>query len=101
MGTNRFVGNVDIGAYEYDAALSSNSFTSFKDFVIYPNPTNGYLNIQSFESISNIKVYSSDGRKLLETQSTFLEISNYPSGIYFLTLETENGSIGTQKIIKK
>jgi hypothetical protein len=100
-GNNRFVGNVDIGAYEYDAALSSNSFTSFKDFVIYPNPTNGYLNIQSFESISNIKVYSSDGRKLLETQSTFLEISNYPSGIYFLTLETENGSIGTQKIIKK
>ena len=100
-GNNRFVGVVDIGAYEYDAALSSSSFSNFQDFSVYPNPTNGIINIRVEEEIKLVEMYSLDGRKLLETQNTFLDISNYPSGIYFLTLETENGKIGTQKIIKK
>ena len=38
---------------------------------------------------------------LLETQNSILQIDALPSGIYILSLEIENGSIGTRKIIKK
>ena len=38
---------------------------------------------------------------LLETQNTILQINTLPSGVYILSLQTENGSIGTRKIIKK
>lgn len=99
-GNNRFVGTIDKGAFEFDAALSSNSFQAFSDFIVYPNPTNGDLNIQSSENIKKIILYSLDGRALSETENTFLQIDALPSGVYILSLETEDGSIGIKKIIK-
>lgn len=101
-GNNRFVGTVDKGAYEYDAALSlENPINSQNSFKIYPNPTSGNINVVGNEQIKHISLYSFDGKLLLETQNTFLDISIYPSGIYLLYLESENGIIQTQKIIKK
>lgn len=100
-GNNRFVGTIDLGAYEYDVTLSSSTFQSYSDFSVYPNPATDLLNIRSIEEIKSIKMYALDGRKLSETQSKVLQIGDLPAGIYILTLETKNGTIGTQKIIKK
>jgi len=92
---------VDIGVYEFDAALSNSSFTSFDEFTVYPNPTSGEINIQSQVEINKVILYSLDGRKLLETENKFLQVTHLPAGMYLLTLETRNGAKGSQKIIKK
>ena len=101
-GNNRFVGTVDKGAYEYDAALSIDSpIISQNNFIIHPNPTTGNINIIANESLKKTTLYSLEGKLLLETQNDYLDISNYPVGLYLLSLETENGNIRFQKIIKK
>ena len=58
-------------------------------FSIYPNPTNGVINVKSNLKIEQIKLYSVDG-KLLQTTvkpSILIEIK----GIYFIKIETEKG----------
>lgn len=99
---NRIVGaTVDMGAFEYDAALSSTDFSTTKAFSIYPNPTNGDVYIQSDEEVVKVILYSLDGRMLLETQNTFLQIHDLPSGLYIVSLENNVGKKSIQKIVKK
>jgi trimeric autotransporter adhesin len=100
-GNNRFVGTVDKGAYEYDAALSNQDFTSSSSFVVYPNPATDIINIQSEEEIVKVMLYSLDGRVLIETQNTILQIRDLPSGIYIISLENNVGKKSIQKIVKK
>lgn len=91
---------VDAGAFEYDAALSNYEFTSFSNFIIYPNPSNGIINARSKENIKDIEIYSLDGRKIKEVQNTSIDISEFSNGMYLLQVKTEDGKIGTKKIVK-
>jgi len=100
-GNNRFVGTVDKGAYEYDAALSNLDFNLSNDFIVYPNPVSETLYIQTEEKIKKITLYSLDGRKLIENYSNSIHVKELPSGIFLVTIETENGKINNQRIIKK
>ena len=100
-GNNRFVGTVDKGAYEYDAALSNSDFNLSNDFIVYPNPVSETLYIQTEEKIKKITLYSLDGRKLIENYSNSIHVKELPSGIFLVTIETENGKINNQRIIKK
>ena len=60
---------------------------------IYPNPTNGMLNIES-QSTMHISVSNLLGQKLQETTaegSTTLDLSRFESGMYLIRIETESG----------
>jgi hypothetical protein len=100
-GNARIVGtNVDMGAYEYDAALSIESPNISNIFSVYPNPTNGLITIETDQEIKSVKLFSLDGKLLLEGQNSNLQIDNFPSGIYMLYLESVNGTTLYKKIIK-
>ena len=86
-------------------------FSSFTDdftnnIKVYPNPTSGSLNISLSESMEcdyNIELYSL--QCMLQTYSklkktTQIDLSGYPSGIYFLKVSTKN-KLYHIKIIKK
>ena len=86
-------------------------------FLIYPNPTNGMINVQCLMiNVQNIEIFDVFGRKVFEqkaesakaeasqiSQSQIshqaVDLSNAPTGIYFIRITTENGIINT-KIIK-
>jgi hypothetical protein len=100
-GNARIVGtNVDMGAYEYDVPLSIESPNSSSVFSVYPNPTNGLITIETDQEIKSVKLFSLDGKLLLEGQNSNLQIDNFPSGIYMLYLESVNGTTLYKKIIK-
>lgn len=77
----------------------SNIIDSFK---IYPNPAKDFLNIQTDDEIISITIYSKSGQivKNIKTNSKKLDISNIPSGIYVLQVETKNGNL-TENFSKK
>ncbi len=50
-------------------------------------------------TILNIWVCNTSGKKLFETKSTELDLSNYASGTYFIQIKTTTGII-TKKIIQ-
>jgi len=66
---------------------------------IYPNPTSDFIYIKNIEK-KNIKIYDISGRILDEifVENQKIDFSNFKAGIYFISVETENG-IKTQKII--
>jgi hypothetical protein len=69
---------------------------------IYPNPTNGLLNIESISEIISIKMYDTLGRLVLaqSNPSNQLEVSNLSNGLLFVQIETNQG-ISIQKVIKQ
>lgn len=70
---------------------------------IYPNPTKGLVFINSkTETIISITVFDVLGKKVLQLNGNIqqVDISNLQSGIYFLRITTDSGSL-VQKIIKE
>jgi putative transposon-encoded protein len=72
---------------------------------IYPNPTTGQLKIENGElKIENIAIYDMMGQTVSYLMSHIshpisIDISNLPSGIYFIRIRTEAGIV-TKKIVK-
>ncbi|MGB4775321.1 MAG: T9SS type A sorting domain-containing protein, partial [Daejeonella sp.] len=74
-----------------------------EDMKIYPNPTKGVITISGNGSATGkIEVVNASGAKVYQTDlksnTTQLDLSAYPSGIYLVTI-TSNGQTTTKKII--
>ncbi len=65
---------------------------------IYPNPTDGQLNILGLvNSVFNIEIYNTIGQlQLTVKKSNAIDVSALSKGIYFIKIQVENSS----KIIK-
>lgn len=73
-----------------------------KDFVnIYPNPTNKQLYLETNTHLGEIIMYDISGRRIKrwENTSSLIDISDFPSGIYFIKLSSGKNSV-TRKVIK-
>jgi hypothetical protein len=81
----------------------SNDILSNNAFHLYPNPTNGILNIKivdagcEFETIIFNQLGQTSHKSKNQNQ---IDMNNYPNGIYFVTIKT-NKQIVTKKIIKE
>ncbi|MDD2634822.1 MAG: T9SS type A sorting domain-containing protein [Bacteroidales bacterium] len=66
---------------------------------ITPNPTNGIINIKG-QNINNITIFDNIGKELISTRNTSIDMSKYPSGMYFVKISSNNQTI-TKKLIKQ
>jgi hypothetical protein len=70
---------------------------------IYPNPAYGLINIQAASVIKNIGIYDLQGRLIdtstINNQNTELNISALKPGVYFLSIDTQTGTV-FKKFIK-
>ena len=71
---------------------------------IYPNPTNGRLNVAGVESGQRIQVFNSVGSAILEVKvqsnNELLELNEHPAGMYLITVSDHNKLLGKFKAIK-
>lgn len=87
------------------AANTKANNESFNTINIYPNPVKNILNIMlpTYE-LFNISLINSLGKKVYSSYEVknvvTVDISNLPSGIYTMRLESENGESSVQKIVK-
>ena len=90
----------------YNSVLLSTASFDATAFDICPNPVTDKLFIESQENISQAAVYDIHG-KLIKTirfnpeNSVEIDVRHLQNGIYFLKIETESGSVATEKFIKK
>ena len=68
---------------------------------VYPNPSEGLLNVKSIEEINNIIGYNIVGEVVYETNSNILNLIDLPKGLYYLKVITRSNHIYTKKIFKK
>jgi hypothetical protein len=75
------------------------------DIVIFPNPTNGWINIKfsKTEININVKIFDCEGQCLFRnsyTNSDNVIISEiFPDGIYLMRIDTDNKTYSTKLII--
>lgn len=73
------------------------------DISVFPNPTKGSLEISSDAPDGNLRVKDSMGKMVVSqnlNQSTQLDLSNLPKGMYFIEIQTDN-QIDVKRIIKE
>ena len=73
--------------------------------LIYPNPTNDFLNIKSSQISNTITLHRADGvlvhRRKLDSELTQINMDNFNSGVYIVKIMNEIGeTIQTSKVIK-
>lgn len=70
-------------------------------FEVYPNPTNGFVNIKADEMVARVEVYSLGGQKLIET--TQAENIKLPasSGMYVMAIYFEDGRRAVTKVVRE
>lgn len=91
------------------AALSTHGVN--ENFIAYPNPTQGLLNIESIQYpgclIENIVVYNAKKQHIfnqssvISGQKTSIDFSNHPNGIYFVRLNSNTLNEATIKVVVK
>ncbi len=84
-----------------DVSITENSL--FKnDLKVYPNPTNGILNLKvlSNERIESIEILDMTGKLVIAVPfQSQLHLGHLPRGIYFLKVQNKNGELLTRKVI--
>ena len=73
---------------------------------IYPNPVNGYMRIESDESISSVSFRNGNGSKVKtisgnELNNTVINTENLSEGFYLVEIKDTNGVSKLMKIIKQ
>ena len=67
---------------------------------IYPNPTESYINIESFETPIAIIIYNVLGEKVItKTNTNKIDVKDLESGIYIINITNSLGSIN-KKFVK-
>jgi parallel beta-helix repeat protein len=98
---------VDIGAYEYQARLStSENPMQAKAVYAYPNPTKDILTLINLMAQESVGVYDLLGRKQSIEQERNAErlklnVSNLKRGLYFINVSNTNGDTKAIRFIKK
>lgn len=79
--------------------------SSFSGVSVYPNPTNGLLNISSFNKLNNYTLTDMHGKTLrsfyMQSENTDFQedLSMYANGVYYVKTETIMGEVNVFKII--
>jgi len=84
-----------------DAQLGIQTLSKEKDdLFIFPNPSTGKFSIKhSLQNYLGVEIYSLQGQLLLETESDQFDLSDKPSGLYFV--KQKGNSPLVYKIIKE
>lgn len=78
------------GTHDYVCAQTLGITENDSNIGIYPNPTNGMVNIRA-EGIRNIVVMNALGQKVYETVENQIDLSQFGDGMFMLRIVTENG----------
>jgi hypothetical protein len=86
------------------ADLSKDDFNKDFSIQIYPNPAAHIINVKADSAINAVQLFDAQGRslltKLINENTTEIDLSVYATGIYYLSVSTVKGK-QTHKIIKK
>ncbi|MEN9440705.1 MAG: hypothetical protein RLZ33_781, partial [Bacteroidota bacterium] len=71
---------------------------------VYPNPSNGKINIECSKKLKSIRVFSPEGKQVFMSSdfsgTTFeLNLEHLQNGMYSITFQTEDGNSFSQKLI--
>jgi len=94
-GNNR-IDNITLFA---DTYLATASFDA-PMFVVYPNPAEAFIQIFSSEEVKQISVLDLNGRVVMVSNNTSVDIHDLQAGLYIMHIETTQGAVQRQFVKK-
>ena len=95
--------SVDTSTFRVGETLGINSVFE-NDLNIFPNPSNGVFNVKTSLNNSTYKIYNLIGQHvksgLIKNGANLIDLRNSIDGVYFMTIQTENGEKIGYKLIK-
>jgi len=91
-------GDADLWSYgSSDINLGTSDLPNTLRVQIYPNPSNGFVRIDSAEDLKLIRVYGLEGKvfkrlSMNGLSSSVIDLQELPNGIYFVEIISENAS---------
>ncbi|PZU83374.1 MAG: hypothetical protein DI529_12705 [Chryseobacterium sp.] len=99
--TNTLINSGAVYVFKYTSENLQTTDIQSKNSLIYPNPTYGELFVKSDKKLQSLELYDIEGRKLLISDKDPIDISSLSVGSYILKIKYDDGSINTQKVIRK
>lgn len=90
-----------VKTYFYDENLGFSNISQNNDVSIYPNPSNGLVNISSKKQIITVELFNTYGQTVMVTNDSILDISNMNTEVYIVKVTFDDKSSVTNKLIKK
>lgn len=85
---------------KYSSSVTAIKETKISDFMLYPNPTNSFITINSQNKLGTIKITNLLGAEVLTLEenetNTKIDLSNFNTGVYFIKVGNN-----TTKFIKE
>ena len=81
------------------STVSAKNETSL-DYIIYPNPANKQVTIQTNKNNINVRIFNLTGQVVIKTESKNINVSNLARGYYIVEL-TNNGIVKQDRLIIK
>lgn len=109
-GFDNYYGYGRVNAHQAlsQSTLSTNEFTNNLKLSIFPNPISNYLSINSNIDFNAVLIHNVLGIKMLRVEnlsklnSLKIDFTNFESGVYLISLLSENETVlVSRKIIKK
>lgn len=97
---NGDVFQIDDFKFDVLATLGLNDISASNEVIaVYPNPTNGIINISGVDKVDAIKVFSISGQLVKETVNTnIIDLSSERDGLYLIEIQHE-GKTSVNKLI--
>lgn len=68
---------------------------------IFPNPATDFITIESTDvNVDKVEIYDSNGRLVLASKQMEIDLTKIPQGIYFIKINTQNGDIFMEKVVR-
>jgi hypothetical protein len=84
---------------------SVNQIDKVSNIKMYPNPTNGTVNISGIEKGNNIRIFNYRGQSvaniIADSSSAIITLENQASGIYLITVDNGHEVISRSRIVKR
>jgi len=68
---------------------------------VYPNPVQDFLNIQTNSNVKSVVIANLEGKVVINSTQSKINMSHLNAGIYIARIELENGEKQTIKVVKK
>jgi hypothetical protein len=93
--------SVNFTAHDCKTGIGLNEVKQHLSVKIYPNPSSGFVFINTKSSIANVEVYNVSGQKLRSYQTEKTIELPQPAGLYFLHITFENGGVRVEKVVRE
>ena len=67
---------------------------------LFPNPAQNEINLQLATDLDRVELLDLNGKVMLTTQESTIDISSLPSGIYVVKVIAKNGGMAVKKVVK-